>query len=321
MGSNVRRAPVLGMLVAVVLAATLGSCTRPGSPGSPGSTTTTPPAGPGASGRYARPVFTAIEKVATGVTYAPADPAADRPDDLELDVWAPAGDTAGRRPAVVWGFGGGFTVGDRSQLAVLAEDSARRGYVGITIDYRLRGVSGNPDSGIVPAYLDTVTAGEWLRANAARYRIDPDAIIAAGASAGAMNAINAIVLPGEPLPDFPDYFQVPPGTVNPQTSPYAAAISDSGAAAGPMARPPLVVSRPGQAPIIMFAGTADDVVNYQDWQLKTCEDHKARGNVCEFVSYQDGIHMVPFQIGDVLDRSAIFVKEQVLIPHGYPADQ
>jgi carboxylesterase type B len=133
--------------------------------------------------------------------YKPADPAADNPTDLKLDAWAPAGDTATRRPAIVWGFPGAWIGGSRRAMAAYAQDSARRGYVGITIDYRLRGESRNMQTGIVPAYLDTIAAGEWLRANAERYGIDPDAIIVGGSSAGAMNAINAVTLPGGPLPD------------------------------------------------------------------------------------------------------------------------
>ena len=38
----------------------------------------------------------------------------------------------------------------------------------------------------------------------------------------------------------------------------------------------------------MFAGTADTIVSYANWQKPTCDQHKAKGNVCEFVSYQGG---------------------------------
>jgi acetyl esterase/lipase len=296
--------------MAVVLVAALGSCAWPPAPS---------PSSPGAGGRYAEQVFTNIEQVATGVTYKPANPAADNPTDLKFDAWAPAGDTATKRPAIVWGFPGGFVGGSRAGMARYAQDSARRGYVGITIDYRLRGEISNPDAGIVPGYLDTVAAGEWLRANADRYRIDPDAIIVGGSSAGAMNAINAVTLPGRPLPDFPDYYNVPPGTINPETSPFAAAISNSGASAGRMARPPMSTSRRGQAPIIMFAGLFDFVVSYGNWQAPACQDHQAQGNVCELVTYWFGTHTLPTELNDLLYRSAVFVKQRVLIPQGYPA--
>jgi acetyl esterase/lipase len=310
---------LVGALLAMALAATLGSCTRPGWPGTR-PTTTTSSGSPTAHGRYAQQVFTSVDKVATGVTYKPADPVAGWPSDLKFDAWAPAGDTAEKRPAIVWGFGGAFVAGDRSQMANYAQDSARRGYVGITIDYRLLQGGTDINHGIIPAYLDTIAAGEWLKANAARYRIDPDAIVVGGFSAGAMNAINSIVLPGAPLPPLPSGW-VPAGTVNPDSTPYVAAISNSGSAVGPMANPPQHVSRPGQRPIIMFGGTADNVVSYKKWQQTTCQDHTAAGNECELVTYRNLGHGVFAQLPDLLNRSAAFVKQQVLIPKGYPADQ
>jgi acetyl esterase/lipase len=312
------RAP-LSALVVIAVATTLSSCTRPGWPWTRPTTTTTS-AGSAGHGRYAQQVFATIDKVATGVTYKPASPAAGWPDDLKFDAWAPANDTAEKRPAIVWGFGGAFVGGDRGQMANYAQDSARRGYVGITIDYRLLRSGTDINHGIIPAYLDTIAAGEWLKANAARYRIDPDAIVVGGFSAGAMNAINSIVVPGAPLPPLPSGW-VPAGTTNPASTPYVAAISNSGSAVGPMANPPQHVSRPGQGPIIMFGGTADNVVSYQNWQQTTCRDHKAAGNVCEFVTYQGLGHGVFAQLPDLLNRSAAFVKEQVLVPKGYPADQ
>jgi alpha/beta hydrolase fold len=305
MRSCLRRARLRGALVVGVLAVTLGSCGWPAAPN---------PSSPGAGGRYAEQVFTDIEQIATGVTYKPANPGTDNPTDLKLDAWAPAGDTATERPAIVWGFPGAWIGGSRAAMTRYAQDSARRGYVGIVIDYRLRGQGwGNWWQGIVPAYLDTIAAGEWLRANAERYRIDPDAIVAGGSSAGGMNAINAVTLPGAPWP-----YEVPAGTVNPERSPFAAAISNSGASAGRMVQPYKSISRRGQAPVIMFGGMLDFVASYGNWQVPTCEDHLAQGNVCEFVTYWFGSHTLPAELDDLLYRAAVFVKQRVLIPQGYP---
>jgi acetyl esterase len=297
-------------LVLVLSVAVLGACTRPGRP--PASTTTTRPS---TSGRYTDRVFTGIEQIATGITYKPADPPAGWPKDLKLDAWAPADDTTTKRPAIVWAFGGGFVGGNRQAMYNYAQDSARRGYVGISIDYRLlQQPITDINHGIIPAYLDTVAAGNWLRANADRYGIDPDAISVGGVSAGAMNALNAVILPGAPLPALPTGW-VPPGTANPATTPYVAAISNSGAAAGPMGGQ--VVSRSGQGPIIMFAGTADTVVDYANWQVPTCDQHKAKGNICELVSYAGANHTLPAQTQDLLNRSAAFLHQEVLAAKGY----
>jgi len=295
-----------------MVAALLVSACRPGRP--PTSTTTTRP-GSGGSGRYVSQVFTNIQQIATGVTYKPANPSAGWPSALKLDAWAPANDTATKRPAIVWGFPGAFVGGSRQGMSAYAQDSARRGYVGITIDYRLlQQPVTDINHGIIPAYLDTIAAGEWLRANAAAYGIDPDAISVGGASAGGMNAINAITLPGAPIPQLPAGW-VPAGTVNPSATPFKAAISNSGAGAGAMGG--AITSRPNQGPIIMFAGTSDPIVSYSRWQQPTCDQHKAQGNVCEFVSYPGGTHTLPAQLSDLLARSAAFIHRYVLVPRGY----
>jgi acetyl esterase/lipase len=324
--SRKSRRAVWGVLVTVVVAASLGSCTRPGSPWwRPTTTTTTAGGGAGAKGRYAEPVFANFEQVATAVTYKPANAAEGLSSDLKLDAWAPAGDTATRRPAIVWGFGGAWVGGARSMMSNYAQDSARRGYVGITIDYRLQRNPSDVRVGEVPAYMDTIAAGEWLKANADRYQIDPDAIVVGGFSAGALNAINAVTLPGAPLPELPAGF-IPSWVRNPDTTPYAAAISNSGGSLGrslagtrmfPRVAEPRSTSRPGEAPIIMFAGTADVVADYQLWQQPACDDHKAAGNVCEWVSYQGESHGVFGKLPDLLNRSAAFVKQRVLVPKGY----
>jgi acetyl esterase/lipase len=312
-----RRSVRSAALLLALAALALGACRTPARPPtttSPTSPTTAPP-GPGGSGRYVDKVFTDIAQIASGVTYKPAEPSAGWPGALKLDAWAPANDTTTKRPAIVWGFPGAFVGGSRQGMNTYAQDSARRGYVGITIDYRLLPQpAGDINRGIIPAYIDTIAAGEWLRANAARYGIDPDAITVGGASAGAMNAINAITLPGAPLPALPAGW-IPAGTVNPSTTPYKAAISNSGAGAGPMGG--TTSSRANQGPIIMFAGTADTIVSYSNWQKPTCDQHKAKGNVCDFVSYQGGTHVLPAQQTDLLARSAAFVHRYVLVPRGY----
>lgn len=288
--ASIRSRAAVALAVVVIVA--VPGCNRPGRPGT--------------GTRYADQVFTRIEKIASAVTYANATGTGGARTDLKLDMWAPAGDTATARPAIVWMFGGAFIGGSRQMMANYAQDSARRGYVGVTIDYRLVA----PQSNLVEdvrvgapiAYDDAVTAARWLRDNAARYRIDPSALVAGGFSAGAITAIDTIVLPG---------------TRGPATSPYAAAISNSGASMG------VILgghdSAPGQGPIIMFGGTADNVVRYQDWQVRTCDDHKARGNVCEFVSYPGQGHGVFAEMDDLLNRSAAFVVQHVLTARGYRA--
>jgi acetyl esterase/lipase len=311
-----QRRALTGVLVAAVLAGGLSSCTQPGWPWGPRRTTTTRTTTPTTkptpvTGRYAAKVFDDVEQIATGVTFkAGATKSDGTPIDLKLDAWAPKGDTVTKRPAIVWMFGGAFIVGNRQTMYTDAQDSARRGYVGISIDYRLE-ASATPITnllrGMNNAYDDAVAAAEFLKAHAEEYGIDPDALVSGGVSAGAITAVNTIVLPG---------------TRGPATSPYAAAISNSGMSSAAEVCSVLsnanctTESKSGQNPMIMFGGDKDTIVNYK-WQKITCDNHRAKGNVCEFVTYPGESHGVISKIGELRDTSAAFVKRVVLAPKGY----
>ena len=98
--------------------------------------------------------------------------------DLKLDLAIPR-EGNGPFPALVCIHGGGWRGGDRKQLAKSIEVFAGRGYVAATISYRLTHVAA------FPAQIeDCKAAVRWLRANAAKYHIDPDRIGAIGFSAG-----------------------------------------------------------------------------------------------------------------------------------------
>ncbi len=100
---------------------------------------------------------------------------------LILDVYQPAAsDTS--LPAVVVIHGGAGKFGDRSVEADRAQGLAANGYVVFNIDYRLLQDDG---SNVWPAQLeDAQLAVRWIRANAARYHVDPDRICSLGHSFG-----------------------------------------------------------------------------------------------------------------------------------------
>lgn len=96
---------------------------------------------------------------------------------LQLNIARPKGD--GPFPCVLFIHGGGFRAGSREgyngQIIRLAE----KGYVAVTVSYRLA-----PKYPFPAAIHDTKAAVRWLRANAKKYGIDPDRIGATGGSAG-----------------------------------------------------------------------------------------------------------------------------------------
>jgi acetyl esterase/lipase len=96
---------------------------------------------------------------------------------LLLDMARPKGD--GPFPAVICIHGGGFRAGDRHGYDGLVKQLATRGYVAATVEYRLA-----PKYPFPAAVHDVKAAVRWMRANAAKYHVDPNRIGVMGGSAG-----------------------------------------------------------------------------------------------------------------------------------------
>jgi acetyl esterase/lipase len=97
---------------------------------------------------------------------------------LLMDIFIPSLQSKTPIPAILWLHGGGWERGDKNgnSGAVMLADS---GFVTASIFYRLSG-----DAPFPADVEDSKCAIRYLRANAARYRIDPDHIGVAGVSAG-----------------------------------------------------------------------------------------------------------------------------------------
>lgn len=98
----------------------------------------------------------------------------------KLDLAMPTERGAKPRPAIVFVHGGGWVSGDKRKASFLKPtlEFAAKGYVCITINYRLGGAK-------QACIEDTKCAVRWLRAHAKEYNVDPDRIGAYGNSAGA----------------------------------------------------------------------------------------------------------------------------------------
>lgn len=171
--------------------------------------------------RYRTPIFAGASAVTATYGQAP-DLTSGSPVTLQLDVYRPNGDSATSRPLLVWIHGGGFSGGNRGQMASEAIAYARLGYVTASISYRLDPGNhcGEVQAGlysgdtlvaerdrclraILAARDDAATAIGWLRAHAATYGIDPTRVAVGGSSAGAVTAIHVgqtLNAPGSPPP-------------------------------------------------------------------------------------------------------------------------
>jgi triacylglycerol lipase len=108
-----------------------------------------------------------------------------------LDVHT-AGDDSGGKPVFVFVHGGGFVRGDKHtpgtpQYDLVGAWAVRHGYVGVTMTYRLA-----PEHVWPAGPQDVATAVGWLKQNIAAYGGDPDKIVVAGNSAGAVHVASFV---------------------------------------------------------------------------------------------------------------------------------
>lgn len=103
------------------------------------------------------------------------------PDEqrLKYTMYEPEDDGVRLRPAIVLIHGGGWRSGSRYQQRWYCNHFAHEGYVVMTIQYRMM-----PKYPFPNCVQDCKAAVRWLRRNAGQYRVDPDHIIAFGASSG-----------------------------------------------------------------------------------------------------------------------------------------
>lgn len=97
---------------------------------------------------------------------------------LKLDLYRPT-KTAAAVPGLVFIHGGAWKRGDKDIYRIHAARYAQRGYVAVSIAYRLSGEAPFP-----AAVEDAKCAVRWMRANAAKYGVDPKNICVLGGSAG-----------------------------------------------------------------------------------------------------------------------------------------
>jgi dienelactone hydrolase len=264
--------PRLGAIVAALMAlAVLAGCTVPR------------PAGDGTI-RYRDPVFTNVT-VTRDLQYGSATSQAGQLVALKLDLYEPAGDMQTKRPALVWVHGGGFSGGDKASGVApdIGNTFAKLGYVVVSINYRLitpgcTGSSIRPEcfAAALDAQHDAQAAVRWLRANAATYRLDATRIGIGGESAGAITAVLTGIHSEDPgdsgNPGFP--------------STVGGFISISGGV------PNGALAGAGDAPGLLFHGTADGIVPFQ-WSVDTAKALLA-ANVAAFLEIQEGAGHVPY---------------------------
>jgi acetyl esterase/lipase len=144
-----------------------------------------------ASGLLIEPTFDI--NIEHDIIYATVKNVSGEEENLTLDLYQPTNDGEENRPAIVFIHGGSLSEGSKedSFMCHLSEEFAKRGYVTMSINYRLRADPYNDyNSTLKDAAEDAAAAIDWLKSNSSKYHIDPNCITVAGNSAGAAIALS-----------------------------------------------------------------------------------------------------------------------------------
>ncbi len=183
---------------------------------------------------------------------------------LALDVYSkPMDDSSGKKPCIIFVFGGAFVTGrrDDSLYNTYFNSLAENHYLVVSISYRLgmRGVKHVSKFNIKPlknavdmAVDDIYDATNWIISKAGSLGIDTSLILLSGSSSGAISVLTA---------EFERKNHYPASDKLPAGFQYAGLITFSGAILSFDGR--LKYASP-PAPKLMFHGTADKIVPYND---------------------------------------------------------
>ncbi len=267
------------------------------------------PVGP-APIRYRDVLFPRLT-VTPALTYGSAPDQSGNPVTLTLDMYRPTGDMQASRPAIVLVHGGSFVGGNshNGAMVTMAKGFAQRGYVAVSINYRLFntkkeacGSEPEPSQNCVTAAItaqhDAQAAVRWLRRNAATYGIDPSRVAIGGGSAGAATALAVAINSTDPGDSgSPGY-----------SSKVRAAISISGALPGSVAKASFDRA---DSPTLMFEGTADMTVPYGA-AAATAAEMRSAGIPVVFETLQGGGHVPMKTFGDtIVSQSVNFAYDEL----------
>ena len=159
------------------------------------------------NGRYQTEIFTSVN--VTTINYS------DVYNDVrhEMDIYVPDGDTLLSRPVIIYMHGGGLVLGNKNSTDCIdfCESFAKRGYVTVSINYRLSdwftwfASKQEQYESIIRAVYDSKSAVRYLRKSfelGNNYGIDTSAIFAGGYSAGGVIAIHHAFV--DNIIDLPD---------------------------------------------------------------------------------------------------------------------
>jgi len=191
--------------------------------------------------------------------------------DLDMDIYEPVGDTLTSRPAIIFMHSGSFFAGsnEADDMVELSIASAKRGYVAISMEYRLGLNILSTYSGERAVYRgvqDASAAIRYIREFHEDLRIDPNKIFIWGSSAGSFIGLHLAYSEDDERPE---------STYGGSSDPDLGCIDCEGNNYLHNSKPNALVSCWGaigdldwiddnnQIPTILFHGTLDPIVPFE----------------------------------------------------------
>ncbi len=240
----------------------------------------------GNSGRNNNPTYNV--KSIIDVEYGQNKNFSGNNEKLLLDIYSPKNASASRKyPLVVMAHSGSFLEGDKEGLASLCEAIAEKGFVAVSINYRLGWDYGRAQS---PAACegDTVSLQQalyrsmqdyhaslrFLIHNADKYFIDTSWIFIGGSSAGAVAAVNTIYSTTEFVNTYFADEKATLGALRTADNDLTDAVSIKGNINlwGGLIKDSLITSA-SAVPMVAFHGSADETIPIDSDHYALCPNY------------------------------------------------
>lgn len=200
--------------------------------------------------------------------------AVKKSESLKLDIYTPENiQPNDRLPVLLWMHGGGFSGGNRANIyhdGKLARLATEKGYIGVSISYRLLRKGEKTGFGcdcsrqdkletFKQAAVDYLDAAKFLIDNEEKFHIDSSKIIAGGSSAGAEGILNAVFMKEYFVDDLQKYKNIK----------FAGVFSMAGAVVNKD-----YITENNAVPSVFFHGTKDNLVPFATAPHHYCSPEK-----------------------------------------------
>lgn len=212
-------------------------------------------------------------------------------ESLKLDASIPDG--PGPFPAAILVHGGGWVAGDKQQYIIYIFDPlSHAGFAWFSINYRLA-----PKHRYPAAMEDTEAAIRYVKANAARFKVDPSRIALIGESAGGhiVSWVGVQKKPDTQVAAVVSFYgvhdvisrAVEQGKLEDVNPFFGVDQLTSDTAPLLMKGSPVIYVQRGMPPFLMIHGRKDDGVPFSQ-SVQMCAKLKSFGNTCDLIALDAG---------------------------------